>query len=392
MAVAALKTNNYPSSISDEEKICYLRLLRTENIGPATLAQLLQRYGNAIQVIQAFPEWGNAKSSQRSFQLCSEATAYQEMEAHQKHGSQLVFIFEANYPQLLKAIPQAPPILSVYGQGELTNSSCFAIVGARNASLNGKRFAEKIASEMGQLGWAIVSGLARGIDTFAHQGALATGTIGVLAGGIDHIYPEENTGLYHEMAQNGLLISEAPFGAKPQAHFFPRRNRIISGLCQGLLVVEGTPKSGSLITAQNALEQGREIFAVPGSPLDPRAQGPNRLIQQGATLVQNTEDIANELPPPLAPIWAPIASPVQSTQVMPEKHTLPMAEEKLRDLSHKILENLSLTPVTLDQLIILCHISPEEILPAILKLELAGKVYRLPGNQIVLECNMESRK
>ena len=256
---------------------------------------------------------------------------------------------------------------------------CIAVVGARNASLNSKRFTETIAGELGYAGWIVVSGLARGIDTCAHKGALATGTIAVLAGGIDHIYPEENTKLYHAIAKDGLVLSEAPFGAQPQPHFFPRRNRIISGLCQGVLVIEAAQRSGSLITANSALEQGREVFAVPGSPLDPRSKGTNSLIQQGAILVQSAEDILKELN------TTKMIKPAKTTCTTPKNEDfLPTGSENLDATCKKILENLSTTAVTLDELTRQCCISPEQVLWGTLELELAGKAQRLPGNQIAL--------
>lgn len=366
------KQNN---SITDSERLAWLQLARTTNIGPAIHRKLIQRFGSAQLALQELPLLPQSKR----FTLYSQSKAEEELEAHAKYGAQLLLSCDPAYPESLKAIHDVPPVISLYGQVELLKEPCIAVVGARNASLNSKRFTETIAADLGCAGLVVVSGLARGIDTSAHKGALTTGTIAVLAGGVDHIYPQENSDLYHAISNKGLIISEAPFGAQPQSHFFPKRNRIISGLCQGVLVVEAAKKSGSLITANNALEQGREVFAIPGFPLDPRSQGTNSLIQQGATLVQKAEDILKELNSTLEIKAYPA---VDST---PQKDGfLPTGGEKLDTTCKKILENLSTTAITLDELSRQCHLSPEQVLWGTLELELAGKAQRLPGNQITL--------
>ncbi|MEN8236718.1 MAG: DNA-processing protein DprA [Pseudomonadota bacterium] len=363
--------------ITDSERLAWVQLARTSKIGPSTHKKLIQRFGSAQAALKAIPELPQTKH----LKLCSQAEVEQEFTAHENFGAQLLLSCNPAYPMSLKAIHDAPPVLSIYGQVELLHKPCLAIVGARNASLNSKHFAKMIAEDLGRNGWIIVSGLARGIDTFAHKGALATGTMAILAGGVDHIYPQDNTTLYHAIAKDGLIISEAPFAAGPQSHFFPRRNRIISGLSQGVVVVEAAKKSGSLITANNALEQGREVFAVPGSPLDPRSQGTNTLIQQGASLVQSWEDICKELSPTTKITNYNTHTTDSSTQ---NEDFLPTGGEKLDATCKKILENLSTTPVILDELARQCCISPEQVLWGTLELELAGKAQRLPGNQIAL--------
>jgi DNA processing protein len=304
---------------------------------------------------------------------------------------------EPLYPAMLAAVEDAPPVLTVLGRLELLTAPTVAVVGARNASANGRRPARELAAGLGEAGIVVASGMARGIDAAAHLGALASGTVAVLAGGADIIYPEENRGLYDAMRQNGAILAELPLHAEPQARHFPRRNRIISGLALGVVVVEAAAKSGSLITARYALEQGREVFAVPGSPLDPRCRGCNDLLRNGATLTENAGDVIE----PLGPILQGRASPLRMALPAPKGPApkgrafeepfaapfsapalpAPISDDDALDL---LLEHLSPTPVAVDELVRQCQMSAASIATLLLELELAGRIERHPGNLVSL--------
>ncbi|MGH7009116.1 MAG: DNA-processing protein DprA [Stellaceae bacterium] len=311
--------------------------------------------------------------------ICPAEAAEREIEAVARLGARLIARSEPDYPAALATIDDAPPLLTARGKIELATQQAIAVVGARNASANGRRFARDMAAQLGAAGLLVVSGLARGIDAAAHEGALDSGTLAVLAGGIDMVYPEENRRLHETIAERGVLVAEMPIGTVPQARHFPRRNRIISGISLGVLVVEAAERSGSLITARFALEQGREVFAVPGSPLDPRCKGTNRLIRDGATMVESADDVLRELGPQRA---APLA----------ERHraaftAAPAAEIGAKDLAEAreiVLGLLSPTPLPVDELLRQCQMSPAVILTIVLELELAGRVARQPGNALTL--------
>jgi DNA processing protein len=367
------------ASVSHAEKIAWLRLSRTENVGPITFYRLVENYGSAIKALEILPELakrGGRKNPLKAYPL---DLAEREYDALKKFGGDMITAAEDSYPLALAAIDDAPPVLSYIGNPALMHESCLAIVGARNASLNGRKFAANLARDLGSRKQIIVSGLARGIDTAAHEGALESGTIAVVAGGIDVVYPEENQKLYEQICQRGLVIAESPLNQKPFAQSFPRRNRIVSGLSKGVVVVEATQKSGSLITARLAGEQGRDVYAVPGHPMDPRAQGPNHLLREGATLVRHAEDILETLisftgqalhePKPHRPSFeAPAASP----ENVPE------------NAQDAILGHLSFTPIAVDELIRSCHVSIPVLQTVLLELELAGRIKRLPGNRVTL--------
>lgn len=353
----------------------WLRLLRSENVGPLTFHKLLKQYGTADAALEALPGLARQGGRLKQLQIPTTAEIEKEIEAHKKIGAQLIAFPDPEYPLPLKAIESAPPILSALGNIELLHKPSFGIVGARNASLPAKKLASKFAKGLGDKGWVISSGLARGIDTAAHVAALQTGTIAVIAGGIDNIYPPENESLYHQLSKEGLILSEAPFGSAPQSSFFPRRNRIISGLSQGVLVVEAALKSGSLITARFALEQGRDVFAVPGSPFDPRARGTNQLLKQGAYLVEELDDITNNITP--------------ERKILYEEESEFGAVEKvntsrLADVRQIVQENLSMTPISIDELMRECHISAQEVWFVLMELEIAGRLIRHPGGQVSL--------
>ncbi len=364
-----------PPSLNEAERRDWLRLIRTENVGPITFRQLLKRYGSAAAALAALPGLA-AQGGKKNLTPPPLAAVEHEIEQHRQYGAQLVTQRDSDYPALLAQIEDAPPVLSLRGQISLLHKPrLIALVGARNASLNGRNFAAQLARELGHHGIVTISGLARGIDTSVHQASLATGTVGVVAGGIDNIYPPENAPLFEQMAEQGCIVAEMPFGSEPRAQHFPRRNRIISGLALGVVVVEAAMQSGSLITARMALEQNREVFAVPGSPLDPRAGGTNNLLKQGAILVQQAADIIDALPrhslfsEPPAPEGdgapPPTPSPAELTQIR-----------------QQIIDNIGVSPTNLDELIRECHCSTAAVLTVLLELELAGKVQRLPGNRV----------
>ena len=280
-------------SLTDQQKLEWLRLIRTEGVGPRLFQTLLNRYGGAGHALEALPLL--AAKSKRVMKICSIAQAEQEMAQIAREGAQLIALGEAFYPPLLAEIDAPPPLLTVRGRASLLRERSIAIVGSRNASAAGLKMAERLSHDLGRSGFVIVSGLARGIDGRAHIAALPRGTIAIMAGGINKIYPPEHAELFAQLAEQGLLVTEMPFGWEPRGRDFPRRNRIISGLCRGVVVVEAAERSGSLITARFALEQGREVFAVPGSPLDPRAGGTNHLLRHGATFITEASHIEEAL-------------------------------------------------------------------------------------------------
>jgi DNA processing protein len=371
--------------LSDGERLDWLRLIRTENIGPLTFHRLLARLGSAEAALEALPEFARRGGRPQGIRICPRAAAERELRAAAAVGARLVASCEPDYPPLLAHIDSAPPIVSMIGVPEILARPTIAIVGTRNASLNGRRLAETLARDLGAAGMVVVSGLARGIDAAAHWASLATGTIAVVAGGVDVVYPPEHRGLQAEIAQRGLVISEMPVGTQLQARHFPRRNRLISGISRGVIVVEAALRSGSLITARFALEQGRDVFAVPGSPLDARARGGNDLLRQGAILTESAQDVLRELgdasegrPAPLA-FPMPPSTPVQE----PARAALP-PDAELAAARRVIAEALSPTPATVDEIIRNCQLSHAVVTTVLLEWELAGRLERHSGNRVAL--------
>lgn len=366
-------------TLTDDERLDWLRLSRSENVGPITFFQLIRRFGSAGAALDALPRLARRGGRNKPIRVCGADEAQRECEATTAAQARLVAAGEADYPPALALIPDAPPIVSVRGRTRLAAdpASVVAVVGARNASGNGRRFARELAAELGRRGVAVASGLARGIDGAAHTGALDTGTIAVVAGGIDVPYPAENAALYSDIADRGLLLSEQPLGVSPQARHFPRRNRMISGVALGVVVVEAAPRSGSLITARTALEQGREVFAVPGSPLDPRCRDTNHLLRQGATLTESADDVLQVLESMRA---RPLAEPD------PRPFSAPAAAEaddpEFTGASARIAELIGPAPIPIDELIRQTELTPAAVLTILLELELAGRVQRHPGNQV----------
>jgi len=367
-----------PVALSPGERLARLRLARSENVGPITFLQLLGRFKSAQEALLALPELAQRGGRRRPIRLCSPGRAEAELERLAAVGADLLVFGEHAYPEPLAAIPDAPPTLSYRGRLELLHRPAVAMVGARNASAAGRSFARRLAQELASEGLLVVSGLARGIDAAAHQGALAGGTAAVQAGGVDYIYPPEHRDLHQAIGTEGILLAELPPGFEPQARHFPRRNRIISGLSLGVLVVEAAPRSGSLITARLAAEQGREVFAVPGSPLDPRSRGCNDLLRRGATLVETAADVLEALRGPLAPPRSP-AAPLQglSEEEVPSEKEAEEARRLVREL-------LSPTAVPVDELLRQCQFSAPIVRLALLEMELAGAIERLPGNRVAL--------
>jgi DNA processing protein len=359
-------------------------LCRTETVGPITFYAMLRRFGSARAALEMVPRLARRSERSKTVIPVSRAEAEAEMAALQRAGAGLVCWGEPLYPRGLAAIEDAPPILSVLGRAELLEMPMVAVVGARNASANGRRFSRELAASLGQAGIVVTSGLARGIDAAAHLGALETGSAAVVAGGIDVVYPEENRGLHEALARQGVIVAELPLGTEPQARHFPRRNRIISGMALGVVVVEAAARSGSLITARFALEQGRDVFAVPGSPLDPRCRGCNDLLRHGAILTESAEDVLSQLGPRLDCVPPP-SSPPESFRAAAD-WPAPAANASVVDDSGLglILESLGPTPVPVDELVRQCHLSAAAVAILLLELELAGKVERHPGNLVSL--------
>jgi DNA processing protein len=365
-------------TLNPAERMDWLRLIRSENIGPITFYQLLQRYGSAAAGLDALPELAQRGGRSGSLRVPTRADALKELAAIERAGAKLVAWGEPGYPPALAAVEDAPPLLTARGDLELAQRRAVAIVGARNASANGKRFARDIAVQLGQQGFVVVSGLARGIDAAAHDGSLQTGTVAVVATGIDRVYPEENRALSDAIAARGLLLAEQPLGTEPHARNFPRRNRIIAGVALGVLVVEAAFKSGSLITARLALEQGRDVFAVPGSPLDPRCRGTNDLIRRGAKLTETVEDIVAELSPGAVPPPRPTVSAAEPAA------SFEAGEQELERARRTLLEQLSPNPVPVDELVRATGMPAQMVAAVLLELSLAGKLDRQAGNRVAL--------
>lgn len=369
------------SAPTEQEKLHWLRLIRTDNIGPITFYKLIENFGSASEALHALPTLSKQGGRKKPLTPPPMEDIEKEYDALRKIGGDIVCVFDRAYPLALTATDDAPPVLSYVGNIDLVRPPCLAMVGARNASLNGRNFAKKLARELGENEQIIVSGLARGIDTAAHEGAIETGTIAVVAGGIDVVYPRENQNLYDDIKQRGLILAESPLGMEPIARHFPKRNRIVSGLSSGVVVIEATVKSGSLITARMAGEQGRDVYAVPGYPADPRSQGPNKLIKEGATLVQNAQDILDGL------------NDFSGTNMMQDNRQTPSElapasphhdEKQSEEIRNELLLQLSQMPSNIDELSRTCHVSIPELQVALLELELAGRLQRLPGNRVVL--------
>lgn len=364
--------------LSDRQRLNWLRLIRTENVGPVSFRTLINRFGSAEAALAHLPELALAGGAARPARIPSEADAAAEMEAAHRFGARFVAVGETDYPPMLRRMDAPPPLIAVKGDARLFQRPAVAIVGARNASASGARMAQMLASGLGRAGYTVVSGLARGIDAAAHEASIATGTVGVLAGGLDRPYPPENVRLADRIAAEGVLVSEMPFGWEPRARDFPRRNRLVAGLGLGLVVVEAAQRSGSLISARLANEMGRLVFAVPGSPLDPRAAGTNGLIKDGAMLVTEVRDITDALAPLTQSDGAP---PMLGAGEAEDLSAAPPPAEDERAL---VLEALSPTPIQTDDLLRHTGIAPAQLAMVLLELDLAGRLERHAGGAVSL--------
>ncbi len=390
-------------NLTDEQRLDWLRLIRSENVGPRTFRALINQYGGAAAALEALP--GLARRGGRLLlKVTSREEAEKEMAAAARLGVRFIAMGEAEYPKPLQAIDTAPPLIAVRGSTDVFARPAVGLVGSRNASASGLTFTERLSRQLGEAGYVVVSGLARGIDTRAHKATLSTGTIAVLAGGHDKVYPSENEPLLRAiMEQGGAIVSEMPMGWEPRGRDFPRRNRIVSGLSYGVVVVEAARRSGSLITARFALEQGREVFAVPGSPLDPRAEGTNDLIREGATLCSSVEHVTDVLEPLVASgprldmgaeepkrvlgieeLWDELDLP--DVPRAPTGSVLPAAgiDDERADGANDLIQMLGPSPIAIDDLVRQSGLSIRTVQMTLLELEIAGRLERHGGNAVSL--------
>ena len=363
--------------LTEKQRLNWLRLIRSNNVGPATFRDLITNCGSAEKAIEMLPELSRRGGSRKSIKIASIQEAEAELEMISKFGARLIGIGEPEYPSALRQIDGAPPLLTVKGNIELTQRVSVGVVGSRNASISGNKFASKVSKELGNAGYVIISGLARGIDATAHIASIETGTIAALAGGIDRPYPPENLELYHRICNgDGLAITEMKFGWKPIARDFPRRNRLIAGVSMGLLVVEAAMRSGSLITARNAGDFGRLVFAVPGSPFDPRSGGTNALLKDGAILTTESNDIIQALAP-LNNIQARTSNIIEETG--DDNANFAPPDEDARSL---IIDAMGATPVEIDDIIRHTGCAAQVVYMVLLELDLAGRLQRHPGGLV----------
>ena len=397
--------------LTDEQRLDWLQLLRTESIGPKTFRRLINSHGGAGAALAAIP--GIAAQRGRKIAIASRDDCARELETIRQNGASLIALGEPDYPATLRAIDAAPPLLAVKGRIEIMQRPLVAIIGSRNASAAGLAFTERLSRDLAAAGFVIVSGLARGVDARAHRSTLGTGTVAALAGGLDRIYPREHEALSEQVTQTGLLVSEMPMGWEPRGRDFPRRNRIVSGLTLGTVVIEAARNSGSLITARFAAEQGREVFAVPRSPLDPRAEGTNALLREGATLCTRAQDVIEALlpiigkdfgqpdllreqpMPPREPMWeeweaddeASVPAVDRSLELdePPQRSfSFSQARPAVPDIRAHVVELMGPSPVSVDDLVRATELSVAEVQGTLLDLELQGCLERHPGGMVSL--------
>ena len=376
------------TSLTDQQRLSWLRLTRTDNVGPVTFQKLLQRYGDAQTALEMLPELSRMGGSAKPLKICTAADAERELERAGRLGCRMIGLCEPDYPEALRMADSAPPLLTVMGNPAALTRPSVSIVGSRNASVIGNKIARSLAVGIARAGYTITSGLARGIDAAAHEAALPTGTIAVLAGGLDRPYPPQNVPLLKQICTSGhgVAVSEMPLGWEPRARDFPRRNRIIAGIGLGLVVVEAAKKSGSLISARMAGELGRLVFAVPGSPMDPRAKGTNDLIKDGAILTSEAEDVIAAL--------APMAGPAQTLGQLPlgldeESHRDAMGALPTQSNRQRLIEALGPTPVEIDDLVRHIGLPPADVYMVLLELDLAGRLERHPGGMVSMHSSSQ---
>lgn len=377
MAPDVSVTNGIP--LTERQRLAWLRLIRSDNVGPITFRHLINHFGSAETAVEMLPDLSVRGGATRRIRVASLEEAEREMEIANRSGARFVGVGEPDYPAVLRTIDDAPPLLAVKGNADITRSPGVGIVGARNASIVGCKFASQLAQALGTAGYTIVSGLARGVDAASHQASLESGTIAAMAGGLDCPYPAENLALYDRItAGAGLAISEMPFGWEPRARDFPRRNRLIAGASLGLVVVEAARRSGSLITARRAAEFGRLVFAVPGSPLDPRSSGCNALLKDGAIVTTEASDVIEALAP-----LSRLDGPPVSTVSEPGSHE-PISAPPDESDRHRILSSLSPTPVEIDDIVRHTGLAPSAVYLVLLELDLAGRLHRHQGGMVSL--------
>lgn len=382
--------NNPPLSgrkrfkLDESQRLSWLRLIRSQNVGPATFRDLISHYGTAAAALEAIPDLARRGGAAARIKVCSVADAERELMKARSVGARFIGIGEPEYPAVLRTAEASPPMICIRGDPAALSRNALAIVGSRNASITGRKLTQRFATEVGERGYAIVSGLARGIDAEAHQAALATGTIAVFAGGVDHIFPDENQELAYKILDNGgAWVSEMPMGWQPRARDFPRRNRIVTGLARAVLIVEAARRSGSLITARLATEMGRLVLAVPGSPLDPRSEGTNKLIREGATLISSAQDVLEAL--------TPISQrPVEEDDGLFETDDELFESDLLNedpvseDIREAVIRALGPSPVLVDDIIEFSSAGAGEVQLILLELALAGFLERHPGGLVSL--------
>lgn len=365
-------------ALSERQRLAWLRLIRSDNIGPVTFRELINHFGSAERALDALPELSRRGGAARSPRVASISEAEREIAAAERFGARFVGIGEPDYPPALREIDGAPPMIAMKGDSRTVVRPSIGIVGSRNASINGAKFAAMLARDLGRAGYTIASGLARGIDAAAHRESLATGTVAMLAGGLDKPYPSENFRLLADIYDNsGATISEMPFGWEPRARDFPRRNRLIAGVSLGVIIVEAADRSGSLITARLAGEFGRLVFSVPGSPLDPRCHGTNRLIKEGATLITDANDVLEMLKPmmePRLPLQQTAEEPIYDVEMSP-----PGDDER-----GIVASALGPSPVETDDIIRHTGLAASTVYLVLLELDIAGRLNRHSGGRVSL--------
>ncbi|MDO1581861.1 DNA-processing protein DprA [Rhizobium oryzicola] len=368
-------------ALTDRQRIAWLRLIRSDNVGPSTFRDLINHFGTAEAALAALPDLSLRGGAMRAIRIASVDDAERELDMAHRMGARFVGIGEPDYPPALRQIEAAPPLIAVKGNLSVTSQPSVGIVGSRNASISGAKFAAMIARDAGRAGYSVTSGLARGIDTAAHRASLETGTIAVLAGGLDKPYPPENLGLLDELTHgNGIAVSEMPFGWEPRARDFPRRNRLIAGVSLGVVVIEAAKRSGSLITARIAADFGRLVFAVPGSPLDPRCAGTNGLLKQGAIVTTGADDVLQAL----APISQLDLFDMSQAEEPPSERSpssMPLPDDDARAL---IAQALGPTPVEVDDVIRHTELPAAMVYLVLLELDLAGRLHRHMGGLVSL--------
>jgi DNA processing protein len=390
--------------LTDEQRLDWLRLIRSENVGPRTFRALINQFGGAGAALEALPDLAR-RGGRLLLKVTTREEAEKEMEQAARLGVRFVAMGEPDYPKTLQATETAPPLIGVRGSVDILSRPCVAVVGSRNASAAGLAFTERLSRDLGAYGYVVASGLARGVDTRAHKASLATGTVAVLAGGHDRIYPADNEPLLQAiLAEGGAVISEMPIGWEPRGRDFPRRNRIVSGLSYGVVVVEAARRSGSLITARFALEQGREVFAVPGSPLDPRAEGTNDLIRDGATLCTSAESVTAVLEPLVAAGPRPDSGAQETGAELEDlwdeldlpgvapapKGAVPVFDDERAGEpaagsgTDRLVALLGPSPVAVDELARLSGLPIRAVQTVLLELEVAGRLERRGGNTVAL--------